>query len=131
MRLYLAARPALLAVSAAIALAASSGCAKVSPAVGTWTGAAATSTATVVLKADGTGTVSIPPVMQDKPVTWKEEADKKVTIQMGGSAGAAATPGAPAAGANFSLTGTLAEDAKTMTVPFPMFQLTLTKQADK
>ncbi len=131
MRLYLAARPALLAVFAAVTLAASSGCAKVSPAVGTWTGSAMTSTATVVLKADGTGTVAIPPMTPEKPVTWKEEADKKVTIQLGG-AGAPSAPGsAPSAGMNVSLTGTIADDAKTMTVPFPAFSLTLTKQADK
>ncbi len=108
---FAAASAALLAV----------GCAKTSPAVGTWTGTTPMmkSTATLTLAADGTGTFSIPPVMQNKAVTWKEGENKTIDLSMGGAApsgGSAAASGAGGA----SLPATLGEDGKTMTIQLPM-----------
>lgn len=121
--------PALLI----LLLLAAAGCARTSPAVGTWTGSVGPTTASVTLNEDGTGTVAIPPVLPQQPLTWKEE-EKKVSIQVAGNPGtaAAAPQGASAApggtGASVNLDGTISEDGKTMTVPFPAFSLTLTKQ---
>lgn len=100
------------------------GCAKQSPAVGTWTGATpGGKSATVTLQEDGAGTVAIPPVMENVPIKWAmaEGDDRKVVLTLENNV----SSGAP--GGKMSLDGTLAEDGNTMTVKFMMFSLNLTK----
>lgn len=87
---------------------------------------------TLTLNADGTGTIAMPPVLPSQPVSWKEEKGQ-VTIQnangapAGGANGTAPKPNS-GGGAGYSLTGSIAEDGKTMVIPVRSFSLTLTKQ---
>ena len=113
--------------AALVCFAALAGCAKTNPAVGTWSGKTPNGAqATLTLAADGTGTVSIPPVMQSKPITWKSTEDKKVDLSFSPPAGPGQT--APAGGmAAMSMPATIGDDSKTMTLNFPMFALTLNK----
>lgn len=112
---------------AAVAVCATTGCAKpVSPAVGTWTGQTPMKTpASLTLAADGTGSVSIPPVLQSKPVTWKEGENKKIDISL--APAASGSSGTPSAASNFTLSAFVGDDKKTMTLAFPAFNLTLNK----
>lgn len=130
-------RPALAAAVLLVILLSIAGCAKTSPAIGTWTGSVGPVTASMTLNPDGTGTVAIPPYLPQQSVSWKEE-EKQVSIQMGnvprpgGTGGTGGTAAAPApgggGGASVNLTGTIAEDGKTMTVPIANISLTLNKQ---
>ena len=121
-------RPAFVFPAAFVALAAVSGCAKTNPAVGTWTGPNATS---LTLAADGTGTVSIPPVLQNKAITWKDGEDKKIDLSFApaGGSGTAATANTAtgAGGGGMTMPATLGEDGKTMSITLPMTSVTLTK----
>lgn len=111
----------LCAVFAAFALL---GCARTSPLVGTWTVPNAGMQATLQLKEDGTGVLQMP-VLPSQPVSWTEK-ENQVTLQIGG--GAKTDAGTTNTGVGTTLTATLSEDQKALTVPFPTFTLTLEKQ---
>lgn len=118
-------RPAALFAATALTLIAA-GCAKKSPAIGTWTAKTPLGgNATLTLAEDGTGNLSAPPVMNGVAVNWKEE-NGKVTLQMGGKPGGGSDANAGKGG----IDATLAQDGKTMTVPLPMTTLTLNKQEE-
>jgi hypothetical protein len=109
------------------------GCARVSPAVGTWTGSLGPQTATLTLRPDGTGTLR-PPIGAEQPVSWTEK-EGAVALKLGNGAPAAGGGGGAAGGASgrgggvsVDVSGTLSEDGKTMTVPFGPLSLTLQKQ---
>jgi hypothetical protein len=112
------------------------GCARVSPAVGTWTGKRRPQTATLTLRPDGTGTLQ-PPIGAQQPVSWTEK-EGAVALKLGGGAAAGAGGGAAGArggngsggsgGMSVDVPGTLSEDGKTMTVPLGPLSLTLQKQ---
>ena len=104
------------------------GCARTSPAVGTWTAQSGPFSATVVLNEDGTGTLTPPPVAGGpQPVKWElNETTVTMTVGGGPAAGGKQRPSA-------NMTGTLSEDKKTMEVAtgLPMLQkLTFQKQAE-
>ena len=111
-----------VAVLAAILLL-SAGCAKTSPFVGTWTGSQGPVTATMEMKEDGTGSVTL--MNQQRPMNWKSEDDKTAMITITPPQGGGAN--AP----TLNLTGTMGEDKKSMNVNMggPM-NLTFTKQGD-
>jgi hypothetical protein len=103
------------------------GCARTSPAVGTWSLPAGGNPATLTLRPDGTGALKMA-VFPEQPVSWTEQ-DGKVTLRIEG----AKTPGGardPQTGRGASVTATLSADQKTMTLPFPTFTLTLEKQPE-
>jgi hypothetical protein len=116
------------APAAALVMMVTAGCAKQSPAIGTWTATSPTGKgATVTLAKDGTGTFSVPPMMNNKPIKWTEE-EKKVTLSIESSMPGAAGGGAGAPSSSLNLNSTISEDGKTMTVTLPMASLTFTKQ---
>ena len=106
-----------------------SGCARTSPAVGTWTAQSGPLSATVTLNEDGTGTLTPPPMVPGgpQPLKW-ELKDNAVTMTLGGGPAASGRQ-APSG----SMTGTLLEDKKSMEVVtgMPMLpKLTFLKQAE-
>lgn len=121
--------PAAVFIAALLCLLAG-GCSRVSPAVGTWSLAGrGGSPATLALREDGTGTFTMAPLPQ-QPVSWTEK-EGTVTLQIGGGTqGSAGAAPQTRRGAGASLTGTLAEDKKSMTLTFGPTTLTLQKQGD-
>ncbi len=136
-RAFVAGMTAALTVGLLVA----EGCARQSPAVGTWTGrpvaggllgqalGRANLEATVTLNADGTGFVKLPPA-PEQPATWTEK-DGKVTLTVGGTGGASpqAAPDPAAPGSGGTVVGTLAGDGRTMRVDLGPVQLELEKAA--
>jgi hypothetical protein len=122
-----------------VGLLVAEGCARQSPAVGTWKGRPVAGgllgqalgrsnlEATVTLNADGTGFAKLPPA-PEQPVTWAEK-DGKVTLTVGGAGSAPpnATQNPAAPGSGGTVVGTLAEDGRTMRVDLGPVQLELEK----
>ena len=130
--------------AAALVLA---GCARTSPAAGTWTGqvslpplmqiplavmgggaAGGATSSTMTLRPDGTGFVKIGPA-PEQPVAWTEE-DGKVILRPRDEASTGAKNPQPGANPNGTLVGTLSEDNKSMSVDLGVTKVVLQKQAD-
>ena len=121
---------AVLLLATAFA-AAASGCARTSPAVGTWTASQMGQQMTLTLNPDGTGTLTPPPMVGGpQPMKWTEK-DNAVTLTR---SDAGTGNGGAQSGSNIS--GTLSEDKKSMAFSFtlspkmPPLNLTFQKQAD-
>ena len=93
------------------------GCARTSPAVGTWTATRGAVTATITLKEDGTGTFAVPAFGNPADLKWTLE-DKVVALNVNSGTGPQ------------NLTGTLSEDNTTMTLTAGPMTLDFKKQAD-
>jgi hypothetical protein len=122
------------------------GCARMSPAAGTWTGqislppmmqiplavmgggAHGATTSTVTLRPDGTGFVKIGPA-PEHPVAWTEE-DGKVILRPRDEASTGAKNPQPGANPKGTLVGTLSEDNRSMSVDLGVAKVVLQKQAD-
>lgn len=126
--MFSARRLVVFAVAVPLFLA---GCARVSPAVGTWTGTAdagplpVNQTATVTLSPDGRGFVKLA-IIPEQPVNWTEE-NNKVILTIGGAAAGTTQGGRSGSGAASALVGTLSDDKKTMNIDLGMAKLTLKK----
>lgn len=103
------------------------GCARVSPAVGTWTGSVGPQTATVTLSPDGKGFLKLP-VLPEQPVNWTEE-NNKVTLTIGAAAAGTTQGGRSGSGAASALVGTLSDDKRAMTIDLGPIEIALKKQA--
>lgn len=103
------------------------GCARMSPAVGTWTGAdlPGVGASVVTLNPDGKGFAKIGP-LPEQPVTWTEE-NGKVTLSVN-SAQAQAPETQPTSARAGNLVGTLSEDQATLSVDLGVMKATLRKQ---
>ncbi len=116
---------ALPVVAATLALLLSlfavAGCARTPPAVGTWTTTVMNQTLTMVLKEDGTGTLTASTGTQ--PVKWSEDKEGKLSL-------AFSLPGG-APGSTINVNPTFSEDKKTMTISGQMGSLAFQKQTDK
>lgn len=102
-----------------------------SPAVGTWSGAAGPARAQLTLAEGGTGTLRLPPLIAEVPVTWEEDAvERRLTIRVDGER-VGASPGAAPREGQLPLTATVSEDEDVLTVKgFPVLSdLRLTRSA--
>jgi hypothetical protein len=97
------------------------GCARTPAAVGTWTTTVMNQPLTMVLKEDGTGTLTASTGTQ--PVKWSEDKEGKLSL-------AFSLPGG-APGSTINVNPTFSEDKKTMTITGQMGSLAFQKQADK
>jgi hypothetical protein len=111
-----------------------SGCAKKSPAIGTWTTTSPLGTATMTLSEGGTGTFAMPPILPSTPIKW-EEKDGKVNISPSGAAPSPAPAAMPGMvgqpTAQMNMTASVSEDGKSLTLPFGNRSVTLNKQETK
>lgn len=106
------------------------GCGRPPTVVGTWSGAAGPARAQLVLGEGGTGTMQLPPLIAEVPVTWEEEGKGRVTLHVDG-ARVGAAPDQKREG-QIPLPATLSEDGDTLTITqFPLLsELRLTRNTD-